>query len=402
MSLKKIISIFIILLITNNYLFSQTISATIKGGTCDSCLIIFVKSAVNAKVAINNMNLTISVVDTYNPVLSIKNDSMLTEGHHLNSIDFDYSGKQGSTLASYVVNGRRYYDIIYHNNSSESSNDSTILLANIEHPVAEIKIAGLNNHSLVEAKVQCNDMSTENGGNNMQSYWYASIAGNGNDGEGTISSSVPAQMYYSASDQNIIGSNAANDQYIQLTNFIKALPLNFITIAATHINDKNIITWSVDNDADTKEYFVQRSSNGINFQDLILVKKKSNQTNYNCTDNLPFNGNNFYRIKSIGITGQIIYSPIASVGSEINEQIAIYPNPINDDGFNIQFENAAKGLYHISIYDMSGKQLFQESFSNQSSSLIRKIQLSKKLSKGNYKVNIIKPDNSTLPLNMIY
>jgi hypothetical protein len=66
-----------------------------------------------------------------------------------------------------------------------------------------------------------------------------------------------------------------------------------------------------------------------------IVKSRSN---YEWLDRNAFTGNNYYRIKSIDINGEIQYSNIVKiVMSKGRLQITIYPNPVTDGNINLQF-----------------------------------------------------------------
>ena len=96
-------------------------------------------------------------------------------------------------------------------------------------------------------------------------------------------------------------------------------------------NDKLTIdlAWKtslIDND---HEYIIQRSHNGINFEDIaIRTGIKSFSGNYNEIDFNPFKGDNFYRIVLTDKNGNIELSEVRKVNIHENtDDIVFYPNP---------------------------------------------------------------------------
>ena len=407
MSIKKIILSAILLFSFINFISSQNISATIKAGSCDSCIVLYFKSSGDAKVVINNFNVALSVDAIYSPVIEIKNDSLLTEGNHLSTASFDYSGKSGSILNSYVLNGRRCYDIIYNNSSSTNSIDSTLFLNGVEHPIVELKLSGLNNHTLLDAKVQFNDLTYENGGSYLQSYCFASIAGKGNDGSGSLTPLAPSNIFYSNPNQCVVGSNSVNDQFVQLTSIIQSLPISTLALSGSRMGSKVNILWKVNNERNITRYNIERSENGNLFKQLFstmaINSSKNKDNNYNGVDEFPLPNSSYYRIKSIRGRGDTIVSNVIKIGPKNEDIIDIYPNPINATGFNLKITKCSPGVYFVRMNNLSGKSIFEKSFINNGKGYIfDSIKWREKLIKGVYYLEVLKPDHTIATITLVY
>lgn len=109
--------------------------------------------------------------------------------------------------------------------------------------------------------------------------------------------------------------------------------IGFDDILATLNGEKVDITWKVSGDASQTLFFVQRSEDGLAYENLTAVAGVGNQatSSYQFTDFKPRLGNNFYRIKFRQMDGSGFegFSPVASVffRPEGVGLVQVYPNP---------------------------------------------------------------------------
>ncbi len=123
------------------------------------------------------------------------------------------------------------------------------------------------------------------------------------------------------------------------TNFV--LPLRLLFFTAALQNKKVIANWKTDNEINTFSFNVERSDNGRSFSSIGIVPavNASGIHNYQFTDELPFKGISYYRLKSFDIDGKFSYSNIVKINDPTDAGIKIIPNPVSK----------TLTLYHASI-----------------------------------------------------
>lgn len=93
-----------------------------------------------------------------------------------------------------------------------------------------------------------------------------------------------------------------------------------------------LLNWSTSEEKDTKDYIVEHSKNGINWNQLTTISaagNSSNVLNYAYTHKAPSPGNNFYRILQRDLNRKSNYSKVVSVQfTEKQTAFRIVENPI--------------------------------------------------------------------------
>jgi hypothetical protein len=186
---------------------------------------------------------------------------------------------------------------------------------------------------------------------------------------------------------------------------LSVLPVTFSTIKAVRQNDDILVDWKVENEMNIKQYEVERSADGREFKrsDVVTATGKNNSSGYNWLDQNPISGNNFYRIKSIGINGEEKYSSIVKVSLENNlHDIVIYPNPVTNDVVSLQFNNMPAGNYQVNLVNNLGQVLLVKQITHASQNSTETFELNSNVAKGIYNLNVVKPDNGVLSIKMFY
>ena len=147
------------------------------------------------------------------------------------------------------------------------------------------------------------------------------------------------------------------------------LPLKIASFTAQQVKNDVLIKWASD-DGDLKRYEIERSSDGIRFNNVrtIFGSGKTGLKNYTCTDfdaatNFSNSRQLYYRIKSTHVDGNFSYSPIQAVHFSKKPAFVInlYPNPFTD---KIDLAvNAVKDDYiHVVITGVSSNTLINMKF----------------------------------------
>ncbi len=170
------------------------------------------------------------------------------------------------------------------------------------------------------------------------------------------------------------------------------LPFTITKISATKKNESVQVDWEVKTDEDLKSFDVERSSDGRNFVKLATVASLGKGiaiAYYSWVDNNPLMGVNYYRIKVIPLSGKEKVSPVAMV--KFNEQkpsMEVYPNPIEDNDFNIKLSNLSKGIYQIIITASNGQQVLVKTIEHPGGSAVQSMVFDNDISKGVYRVQV--------------
>ncbi len=136
------------------------------------------------------------------------------------------------------------------------------------------------------------------------------------------------------------------------------LPVTFSSVNA-HMQNNNIaVEWRVENELNIKQYDVEKSTDGFRFSKVSTLVASGNNLpykKYSWLDANPVSGNNFYRIRSVGLDGDSKYTQVVRVqlGKGIGG-ITIYPNPVKQKA-NLLYTVTKPGEVDISLLDITGK-----------------------------------------------
>jgi hypothetical protein len=132
--------------------------------------------------------------------------------------------------------------------------------------------------------------------------------------DGSISSKSVTQTFSSFSPF-IIGSASFT------------LPVTLTNISATVKSAGVELVWETANEDGIRQYVVEKSSNGIDFNAIGFVNA-SNNGKYIFTDGSASTGVFYYRLKIVSVGGEIAYSKVMMVKTTAAVSVSVYPNPV--------------------------------------------------------------------------
>ncbi|MFT3678869.1 MAG: fibronectin type III domain-containing protein [Ferruginibacter sp.] len=184
-----------------------------------------------------------------------------------------------------------------------------------------------------------------------------------------------------------------------LTAVENPLPVFFSTVSATATQSGAVaIEWNVRAENRIQQYQIEYSNDGINFVGIGNVQAKGNaaEITYSFETARVTGGNNYYRIKSVGISGEEKYSNIAPVfvGNRA-PGFAVYPNPVKNGHINLQLKNQPGGVYIIRLMNTEGQVLLSRKAIHAGGSRAEILNLPPAISKGTYHLEIQTPANKT-------
>src|ERR1700688_4445274 len=122
------------------------------------------------------------------------------------------------------------------------------------------------------------------------------------------------------------------------------------------------LSWSTMMESNVDYFEIQRSGDGMNFEDIDSVQSQMNistnvyQLQYNYTDIHPLMGTSYYRVKVVGKNGYLNQSPVVQIINIPSEGTRIYPTLIQN---NMVFVESDKNLRSakLEFFDLSGKKI---------------------------------------------
>jgi hypothetical protein len=135
------------------------------------------------------------------------------------------------------------------------------------------------------------------------------------------------------------------------------LPIGILSFTAEKQGTTSLLEWATTTEVASDGFVIERSTDSKVWSQIGYRSAQSTNGNgtqkldYSYTDNMPFNGINFYRLKQRSPGGKFEYSPIRAVSFDADRKISIYPNPASD---NITI-NGLSDNETIALYDISGK-----------------------------------------------
>jgi hypothetical protein len=137
-----------------------------------------------------------------------------------------------------------------------------------------------------------------------------------------------------------------------------ALPVTFADFSATAANNGVQLKWTTSQEQNSDFFEVQRSSDGNNFTTVGTVQAAGNSDvpkNYQFTDNDPFDGISYYRLRQVDKDARFAYSRTVSTKYEVRSAIRKIINPFRQNIF-IQFgAGTVPAGTSWKLYDMQGR-----------------------------------------------
>ena len=78
-----------------------------------------------------------------------------------------------------------------------------------------------------------------------------------------------------------------------------------------------------------------------------------------------------------------------------NSRMSIFPNPVTDNQFVLQFGRLSAGSYTVQVTDVMGRQVLQQQINTSGENHVQKISLAKSVSKGVYLVKLLDATSNT-------
>lgn len=156
------------------------------------------------------------------------------------------------------------------------------------------------------------------------------------------------------------GNGGAECSYqITVTNVIP-LPIELRFFDAIVNGEYVDLIWATDTEKDNDFFTIQRSSDGINFENVEIVKGAGDNLGYKeykVKDFEPINGVSYYRLQQTDFNRKTTVSQMEAV--EFNNKnkfsVELYPNPNSDNYYYLKLNDKINRYINIKIFDLAGK-----------------------------------------------
>ncbi len=183
--------------------------------------------------------------------------------------------------------------------------------------------------------------------NSLSTHIYHSCGNNGN---------LHWQVGQINTHEKIVESNSSkNDLNLWVRAEPVELPIRLLNFDATfHTSGSVYLDWQTASELQNDYFTVERSLDGNDWEHIQIVDGAGNSSTllyYFATDETPYSGTSYYRIKQTDFDGHFDYSPVKSVDSRklTKISIALYPNPTKNQ---LTIEGDPLELRDVTIYNV--------------------------------------------------
>jgi hypothetical protein len=131
---------------------------------------------------------------------------------------------------------------------------------------------------------------------------------------------------------------------------------------ATKENTGIRLNWKNYSEISMDYYVVERSHDGINYEEITKLDATNaqNQINtYQFLDASPLNGHNYYRLIPVELNGKYGETELAEASFFYSNELLFYPNPTNGDLAQLRFLTEKASILEIDMLDITGKTIFR-------------------------------------------
>lgn len=139
------------------------------------------------------------------------------------------------------------------------------------------------------------------------------------------------------------------------------LPIALSAFTANRSGEVNILNWTTSQELNTDYFAIERSSDGITFNEIGQVTAAGNSVSlhtYRFIDPNPMKGLNYYRLKIVDIDNGSKYSLVRSVKNLRFDNLTLYPNPARTD-LQVDIESDRTDKAVLSITDINGRRVYR-------------------------------------------
>jgi hypothetical protein len=144
------------------------------------------------------------------------------------------------------------------------------------------------------------------------------------------------------------------------------LPIKLLSFNAVCNDDKVSLNWATASEINNNYFTIERSKDAVTWEVVTTTPGAGNSNTllyYSATDNQPYSGYSYYRLKQTDYNGDYTYSDIrsSSCEKEVNYLVTLYPNPASNN-LNLQMNIPESTEIEVKIINAMGQDLKFENF----------------------------------------
>ncbi|MEW6469321.1 MAG: T9SS type A sorting domain-containing protein [Bacteroidota bacterium] len=184
------------------------------------------------------------------------------------------------------------------------------------------------------------------------------------------------------------------------------LPIELLSFTAMAMNSYVLVQWTTGAQVNNDYFTVQRTRDGMAFEDLAVVDGAGNSTqamNYTAYDEAPYYGISYYRLKQTDFNQASSYSYLVAVEFSPSGVFSmdVYPNPSDGSYTTIVLHSPPEQEIVVMIHDQLGQEFFSKvMITDPAGSTLIPVDRSGKLEPGVYLVSV-SSGSSTLTKKLI-
>jgi hypothetical protein len=140
-------------------------------------------------------------------------------------------------------------------------------------------------------------------------------------------------------------------------------PLTLTSFTGQFASNQSVdLSWSTMVEINTAYFEVQRSSDGVHFEDIMQIASLGSDTStvyehvYNYADNAPLPGTSYYRLLIVDRDGTNSHSGVVEVSAQAITGIKIYPTVVQNNNLFVQSDKSLPNA-RLEIFDLSGRKI---------------------------------------------
>jgi len=124
------------------------------------------------------------------------------------------------------------------------------------------------------------------------------------------------------------------------------------------------LTWNTRSEADTRDFNVQKSVDGSNWNTIGSVNAKNSISGsaYSYVDNDVTATTNYYRLQIMNKDGSFAYTSMIIIHKNVSHAITILGNPSTGGAINMNITDDGTYVYQLSLYSPDGKLIAAQTF----------------------------------------
>ncbi|WP_028978573.1 T9SS type A sorting domain-containing protein [Sporocytophaga myxococcoides] len=316
-------------------------------------------TAANATSAMNPGNYAVGPVPTTSPVFykSVNDHTTgtATPNYFMGDSRYDATRIVAYRASVYVTNGKEFgFSGWFTNALNEFTKASPDTSASAIYPngAKTTKLALYINNQFV----QYIKLPLDNNWHNITATWTANTTGPVDLELRSVNQPANNLPNAFAMDDLSFGAVYSVTKTVDVNSVNCVLPVQLLSFNISENNGVALLSWQTATERDASHFIIQKSYDGINYEDLGSVKAGGNSNSvlsYSFTDLISSQGLVYYRLKQVDYNGDFYFSPVRSINHHSDHSLKIYPNP-TENSFNIQFNNPSDNRGLLNVYSISG------------------------------------------------